>query len=84
MDTIHGDGLSPEFDAELVSRKRRLVDYWNAQSVSDESGGTTWDVLESLRTQVTDLLASGTPNDILKADRLTAKAEWYRWFSTGE
>lgn len=73
----HFAEMPPE-DSNLNTRKRRLVDYWNGLSVCDDSGGTSWDVLDDLRMQVTEFIDRGSPGDLRQAERLTAKAEFLR------
>lgn len=71
----HGMKPSPDLEASCVSAKKKaIVDFWNVLSCIDDSGGTTWDVLDNLRDQVTALLLVGTPDAISKANRLTSEA----------
>ena len=79
----HFTEMPPAEVANLDSRRRRLVDYWNAWSVCDDSGGTSWDVLDEIRMQVTEFLARGQPGDLRQAERQTAKAEFLRQSGSG-
>ena len=77
-ETFHFNRLPPVVAVNLDARRSRIVDYWNALSVCDDSGGTSWDVLDDIRTKVTELLSTGQPDDLTKAERLTGKAEFLR------
>lgn len=63
---------------EADSVRNEIVMYWNQLSYEDDSGGTTWDVLDDLRMRVTDLLAEGSHDALKMASRLTALAEYRR------
>ncbi|MDB5337557.1 MAG: hypothetical protein JWN70_3176 [Planctomycetaceae bacterium] len=54
-------------------RMRVLVQFWNNVRMSEDSGATTWEVLERLEMTVTDAL-SQVPPAIKLAERLTAEA----------
>lgn len=56
-------------------RIRNLSDFWNEYGISDDPGGTTREVLRKLQHEVTDCLYEKPP-DILKAESLTAKAQF--------
>ena len=61
-------------DAEEPSEAiQQILDFWNALRVCDESGATTWEVLEKLEHEVTDCFAPLSP-DLNKAVSLTAYA----------
>lgn len=74
---IHFRELSLD-EARLREWRTRLVEYWSALWDCDDSGGTTWDVLEEIGQQVTGLLERGEPDDICRALELTARAECLR------
>lgn len=78
MKTIHFTELSPEELQSITDARQRLVAYWNALSICEESGGTSWGVLEDYRQRVTDCLAADTPEAVSQAERLTAEAEYLR------
>jgi hypothetical protein len=71
-------GLSLVDRTNLEEAKRQIVDYWNSLSVCEDTGGTSWDVLDEIRSQVTEAISRGTLHDIRWAMRLTAKAEFLR------
>jgi hypothetical protein len=75
--STHLRKLSPEEERVRVYRTR-IVEYWKALWHCEDSGGTTWDVLEELSQQVTECLARGSPQDVLRALELTARAECLR------
>lgn len=72
----HLSELTPVEITNLESRRSRISGFWSDLSFCDDSGGTTWDVLDGIRTEVMELLARGSPGDIRRAERLTAKAEF--------
>ncbi|MCA9028905.1 MAG: hypothetical protein KDA86_27125 [Planctomycetaceae bacterium] len=79
----HGDNqVPPADDQNLTIRISRLVDFWNALSCCENAGGTSWDVLEFSERQVTEKLERRTPQDIVSAERLTAKAVYLYRFGT--
>jgi hypothetical protein len=61
-------------ELDLATKRRLIVDIWCAIESSESSGATTWDVIEDLKIRVTDALASGSPDHIRLAERLTAEA----------
>ena len=64
----------PDAELDLAERLRLIVEVWKQIEDHDTSGATTRDVIEEMKLRVTDCLASGTPNDIRCAERLTAEA----------
>jgi hypothetical protein len=75
---IHGKESSSDDFGEYEDRKRDIAQYWNDLSFVDDSGGTTWDVLDAIRTEVTELLADGSRDAVIAATRLTARVEYLR------
>lgn len=76
MAKVRSDGLSPSNlprgdDAEL----NLIIEFWNQLRVSDELGGTTWEVLEPLERRVTECLDRAPP-DVDAARTATAEALW--------
>jgi hypothetical protein len=69
-------------ELDLATRRRLIVDIWCAIESGESSGATTWDVIEELRIRVTDLLASGSTDNVRLAERLTAEA-LCRWHGLG-
>lgn len=70
------DGSLPESDhADDKSRIARIIAFWNELRVCDETGWTTWEVLELLEREVTECL-NRDPPDISYAEGLTAKAKF--------
>jgi len=59
---------------QLQQRIRAVSDWWSQLDVCGEPGATTWEVLETLRQQVTDCLSKDPP-DIDEAESLTAIAQ---------
>jgi hypothetical protein len=54
----------------------RIVDFWNQLRCCESAGGTSWDVLEFIEREVTELLEQRSRDDIVLAERLTAKAAY--------
>lgn len=77
-------GLSPDEFTNLQFIKARVIEYWNGMSVCDDAGGTSWDVLDEIRNDVTELLACGGPDDLRLAERKTAMAEFLRQNGSSE
>lgn len=50
-----------------------IIDFWNALRVQDQTGATTWDVLEVLERRVTKALEASPP-DRFEAESATAEA----------
>jgi hypothetical protein len=67
------DELSPGGRGPPNDSHRSIVDWWNAFSVCDRPGGSTWEVLDDIQRQVTECL-SRDPPDIGQAESLTARA----------
>lgn len=67
------DGLSPEHLSDEEHRLQNIIDFWNLLEIEESSGGTTWGVLESLKSRVTESLAK-RPRDLRIAESLTALA----------
>ena len=65
----HCEWTSPEAES---MRRQRIVEFWSAVHIDEDSGSTTWEVLEGLERRVTDCLAAQPPNIDL-AEQLTAK-----------
>lgn len=82
MTTSHFNELSPEEPQDRDARLASIVEYWTGIWECEDSGGTTWDVLEELERQVTDCLArhraEGRRSYLEAAEWLTAKAEFLR------
>lgn len=74
---MHFEGMSPR-SACAIQMNKALAEFWNRIRVCEDPGGTSWDVLEPIEQEVTELLWRGTVEDIRRASRLTAKAE-YLW-----
>lgn len=78
----HFTDLSPEETQVQKARIARLSDYWQCIWDCDDSGGTTWDVLEDFDRQVKECLDSyrerGRLSFIEEAEWLTAQAEYFR------
>ena len=64
----------PDAELDLAERRRLLAEVWMQIEDHDTSGATTRDVIDELKLRVTDYLASGLPDDIRCAERLTAEA----------
>jgi len=68
------DGLSPDEPSEDEQQRiQKITEFWNQLGFVEDAGGTTWGVLEALRTKVTDCLARRR-RDLLTAEALTAEA----------
>jgi len=65
--------LSPGGRAPPNDRHQWIIDWWNAFSVCDRPGGTTWEVLDDIQRQVAECL-SREPPDLVNAESLTARA----------
>lgn len=71
---IYCCGLSPgNVPLQAENRAGRIADWWNQLRIGDDSGATTWEVLDSLERQVMECLIRDPP-DLPMADSLTAKA----------
>lgn len=69
-----GNDASPgRFMAANRERIRLIVDFWTQLAVCEDSGATTWEVLEDLERKVTDCL-DRTPPQLGRAESLTAEA----------
>lgn len=67
-------GLSPEnFSLQTESHIGQIADWWSQLRIGNDSGTTTWKVLDSLERQVMGCLTRDPP-DLPKAESLTAKA----------
>jgi hypothetical protein len=64
----------PDAELDLAERARLIAEIWKQIEDNDSSGATTRDVIEEMKQRVTDCLASGTPDDIRRAEQLTAEA----------
>ncbi len=64
---------SPGGLPDRAERIQRVVDFWTAVYVGEDSGETTWGVLDEIQAEVTDCL-SREPKDIARAEGLTAYA----------
>ena len=62
-----------ELSAEDREILHKLVGIWTDLRNGEDTGATTWEVLEQLERDVTDALSHATP-DVRRAERLTAKA----------
>jgi hypothetical protein len=70
--TLRTDGLSPDsFARPDQASIDYFVDFWNDLRTTDDTGRTTWEVLEPLEREVTECLYRG---DVGRAESLTAKA----------
>ena len=68
------DGLSSDLDdPDRLYLVPIIVDFWNRLRVCDETGKTSWEVLEPLEREVTECLSS-SPRDLGRAWSITAKA----------
>ena len=66
--------LSPgNFPLQTGNHIRQIVDWWNQLRIGNDSGTTTWEVLDLLERQVMECLRRDPP-DLSKAESLTAKA----------
>jgi len=65
-------------DARLDELRPQIAEYWSQLWDCENSGGTTWDVLEEIGQQVTECLERGFPEEVFRALELTAKAEFLR------
>jgi hypothetical protein len=69
-----GARLSPVTNQQKVDDKiREICDFWSRLHVCEETGATTWDVLERLERDATEALAKQPP-DLKRADAATAEA----------
>jgi len=67
-------GLSPgKLPTRADDRFRQIADWWSQLRIGDDSGATTWEVLDALERQVTECLTRDPP-DVAKAESVTAKA----------
>ena len=67
-------GLSPDFDDEDAAKQiREISEFWNVVRSCDETGHTSWEVIEPLEREVTEYLASRPP-DVARATSTTFKA----------
>jgi hypothetical protein len=71
MKSVSGPSSGGHDDIRM--RLQRVIDFWNAFSVSGDSGQTTPGALEEIQAEVSDCLARG-PVDVARIERLTAKA----------
>jgi len=69
----HCSGLPPEALTAQRERIDAIVSFWNEVRINDDSGSTSWEVLEDLERQVTECL-SNVLADIDRAERLTSRA----------
>jgi hypothetical protein len=67
------DELSPGRRGPPNDRHRCIIHWWNAFSVCDHPGGSSWEVLDDIQCQVTECL-SREPPDLDRAESLTAHA----------
>ena len=74
---MHFEGMPPR-SACAIRLDKALAEFGNQIRVCEDPGGTSWDVLEPIEQEVTELLWRGKAEDIQFASRLTAKAE-YLW-----
>lgn len=56
----------------IAERRSNLIGYWNATATCDDLGGILGSLVRDTEVRVTELLSSGDPEDVEKADRLTA------------
>lgn len=68
------EDVSPVRDSD-EERIRRLIEFWNQLRVSDDTGMTSWKILEPLERQVTEALSRRTRRDIALAESRTALAK---------
>ena len=69
--------MPPELALAIGPDKSCLAEFWNKIRVCDDPGETSWDVLEPIEREVTELLYRGTAEDLRLASRLTAKAKFF-------
>jgi hypothetical protein len=65
--------LSPGDPSDTNARLRCLNDFWEQLAVGGSAGGTTWEALEEIRSEVEKSLRR-VPMDIGRAESLTAYA----------
>jgi hypothetical protein len=66
--------LSPaESPPQAQDRFRLIADWWSELRTGEDSGATTWEVLDLLERQVTECLMHDPP-DLSGAESITAKA----------
>jgi len=70
--------LMPLSDAVARSLRKGLVEYWNGISSSDDLSGVLRGRVRETEVRVTELLESGSDEDLLEANRLTVAFEWDR------
>jgi len=68
----HRTELSPDITVG-EDRIQTIVHFWNGLRACDDSGATTWEVLDSLEKKVTECMYHDPP-DMQGAESLTAKA----------
>lgn len=66
-------GLSSDSPQKPDATIQAIIEFWNGLRICDESIATTWEVLGSLESRVTECLYRKPP-DIDLAESLTAKA----------
>ncbi len=71
--TSRNDGLPPEDARALDAQWGRILAFWGDVDASDDTGQTTRDVLDQLRSEVMECLRRAPP-DIGRAESFSAKA----------
>ena len=67
------NGSLPEAIRASSPLTGHIVDWWNLLAICENSGATTWEVLDSIGLEVTDCLSCDPPDEG-RAWSLTAKA----------
>ena len=67
-------GLSPGLSSKEASERWQIIaDWWSRLHVENDSGATTWEVLDSIESQVMEC-RTRVPPELPKAESLTFKA----------
>ena len=69
------DALSSVESGAKEKRIRQIVEFWNSLRVCDETGQTSWEVLEPLEREVTECLRQNDSSGIDQAESKTALAQ---------